>query len=781
MAFLERIPVLFGLALAHGLSITTDAATRYVAGPGQSITAAIAAAAEGDSIVVAPGNYVEAVKFGGKKVTVVSEAGPQNTILKAPDGTAPAIDFGAGATRASVLRGLSIVNSEVGVGIRSETLPTVVGNMISNCNVGISCSGSAFISSNIVTACGTALGIFANPNAPNAVVEDNVVEKNNVGVQANVAGASVFRRNIFRRQIGHAVWIQFGEVDFVDNIVSENGSHGMVADLGLNQRIHILHNLFWMNGLVAGSAITITAQYGQSVIANNIIMGDYGIVCGPGGNSPLPTIANNNVLSTGNHAYSGRVSDLTGQFGNIAAAPQFLNVDLRDYRLLSISPEVDRGSATNTVEMDFDKRPRAVDGDGDGEAQPDMGPFEYTPGPPRPATSIEVTVSDAAVGLNWTAFDLATSYRILRSTSASGPFESISTNAETHFEDTSGIKGTVYFYAIAGSNTFGFGEGSTAVRVRFGNHSPTPAEDVIQLDEDSSIDFDLLANDTDFESDPLIATLVETPQNGAATLNGSVLHYVPYRDFSGTDIMRYRVSDGFYGVSTGVVTIVVRPVNDVPKVEVAVNEIFAESGSTLVLPLAVSDPDNTTFSFHVTRGPTNGVAEVAANGEQIVYRSRHLYLGPDSVSFFVSDGIGQTPELTAFVTVVQPFDWDGDGMADFWENEFDLNNPTRDRDQDGVPNRLEYLAGTSPIDPNSLFKFVSINVEASGIRVSWKSVGGVRYRVCRAEALSADGVFSEIVRSITEELDPSPIDQLSTNSFFDGVGGSGFYRIKVIP
>ena len=227
MASRKRIFVLFGFAVAHVLSVVTGAKTLYVAGPSQSINATIATAAQGDSVVVAAGSYVEAVNLGGKKITIVSDTGPESTILKSPNGNAAAFDCGDGATRASVLRGFTIIGSEVGVAIRSQTSPTVVGNVISNCTVGISCSGAALITSNHVVMCGTALGLFAYPTAPNAIIEDNIIEKNNVGIQANVAGSSIFRRNILRGQVSYAVWIQFGDVDFVENIVSENGGHGL--------------------------------------------------------------------------------------------------------------------------------------------------------------------------------------------------------------------------------------------------------------------------------------------------------------------------------------------------------------------------------------------------------------------------------------------------------------------------------------------------------------------------------------------------------------------------
>ena len=59
-------------------------------------------------------------------------------------------------------------------------------------------------------------------------------------------------------------------------------------------------------------------------------------------------------------------------------------------------------------------------------------------------------------------------------------------------------------------------------------------------------------------------------------------------------------------------------------------------------------------------------------------------------------------------------DSDGDGIPDAWEDQYGLNshNPAdanQDPDGDGMTNLQEYLAGTSPIDPNSRLRILTIN------------------------------------------------------------------------
>jgi len=62
----------------------------------------------------------------------------------------------------------------------------------------------------------------------------------------------------------------------------------------------------------------------------------------------------------------------------------------QDWHLLPGSPGVDSGTNTPAKPLplhDFDGAPRSVDGNGNGDARPDVGPYEYVPGVPRLAVS----------------------------------------------------------------------------------------------------------------------------------------------------------------------------------------------------------------------------------------------------------------------------------------------------------------------------------------------------------------------------------------------------------
>jgi len=117
-----------------------------------------------------------------------------------------------------------------------------------------------------------------------------------------------------------------------------------------------------------------------AVMTGNIIAGstDTGVVVCARDACPaspeFPITATNNDVLAGRTLWSG-TADPTGTNGNLSADPDFVDPGGADYRLAEGSPCRDTGTPGNLL-VDLVGRPRALDGDGDGAAVPDMGALE---------------------------------------------------------------------------------------------------------------------------------------------------------------------------------------------------------------------------------------------------------------------------------------------------------------------------------------------------------------------------------------------------------------------
>ncbi|MEO0595624.1 MAG: cadherin-like domain-containing protein, partial [Chloroflexota bacterium] len=125
------------------------------------------------------------------------------------------------------------------------------------------------------------------------------------------------------------------------------------------------------------------------------------------------------------------------------------------------------------------------------------------------------------------------------------------------------------------------------------NDAPVAVDDAVSVDEDSSVNIDAVANDTDVDTgDILQITAVGTASNGSVVLeNDGTITYTPNPDFNGSDSFTYTVSDGEL-TAEGTVTVTVGNANDAP---VAVDDLYGmlEDG-TLSIGIADGVLDNDT-------------------------------------------------------------------------------------------------------------------------------------------------------------------------------------------
>ncbi len=161
-------------------------------------------------------------------------------------------------------------------------------------------------------------------------------------------------------------------------------------------------------------------------------------------------------------------------------------------------------------------------------------------------------------------------------------------------------------------------------------------------------------------------------------------------------------------------------------------------------------------------------------------------------TLFTSDGYARftvhyATESTLRLTDLVMVDSDSDGMPDWWEDKFGLTKTNAtdaliDSDNDGATNYQEFLAGTKPNDPSSVFRIVSVKPEAENVRLTWATVGGKSY-IVQTNAPLGNGAFTNNFADSSPLIRVPGVGESTTNLVVAGTTNATarYYRIRLGP
>ena len=87
------------------------------------------------------------------------------------------------------------------------------------------------------------------------------------------------------------------------------------------------------------------------------------------------------------------------------------------------------------------------------------------------------------------------------------------------------------------------------------NNSPQALNDVATTAQNTPVNLNVIANDTDPDGNPLNITQFSQPANGTVTQNGNQLTYTPNAGFVGADAFTYQITDGSGGTSSATASV----------------------------------------------------------------------------------------------------------------------------------------------------------------------------------------------------------------------------------
>jgi VCBS repeat-containing protein len=204
------------------------------------------------------------------------------------------------------------------------------------------------------------------------------------------------------------------------------------------------------------------------------------------------------------------------------------------------------------------------------------------------------------------------------------------------------------------------------------NHLPTAVLDTISLSEDQALEFNVVANDIDLDSDSLRAVALYNPpgNSGSASLDfqGDIT-YSAIGSFdklalghTATESFTYIVSDGHAGSDEGYVDVTITGANDTPIArpdQITLSQDQARTFSPLLNDEDVDQGDALRI-VEVTSQPGNqGLVDISSDALSLTYtaddRFDHLPAGQtgfESFSYTVEDDHGARAQSEVNVTIV---------------------------------------------------------------------------------------------------------------------------------
>ena len=381
--------------------------TIHVPGDAATIQAGIDAAFDGDTVLVAPGTYVENIDFKGKAITVTSSGGPTATTIDGGQ-NGIVVKFINNETRTSVINGFTITNDAPPLPVQvtfaadgifvGSANPTITNNIIlKNRGYGIEIyTGSAYISRNTISKTVTAGdpsqdfgcdyddgdGIFihgaSNTIVDPPVIDHNTIEQNvghclggGIGLSAGPISTIISNNIIANNQsLGYGGGVyDDGPTSLFQNLIYNNVSGVAGGGIYLSAasevngatgpiNVFITNNTIYGNTIslnpdiigawVDGSQVALPGYVSQIGFFNNLIVANdsfSAIACRPVYQylSGAPPVVVNSDVINTGGPAYGGWCTSPNGMGNISADPKFQNSVGGDFHLQRGSPAIDAG------------------------------------------------------------------------------------------------------------------------------------------------------------------------------------------------------------------------------------------------------------------------------------------------------------------------------------------------------------------------------------------------------------------------------------------------------
>ncbi len=208
---------------------------------------------------------------------------------------------------------------------------------------------------------------------------------------------------------------------------------------------------------------------------------------------------------------------------------------------------------------------------------------------------------------------------------------------------------------------------TVTLTIRSVNDRPHAADDSAITDEDTPIEINVIANDSDVDGtvDTTSVTVTRPPIHGALSVHPGTgkITYTPSADYHGSDRFSYTVKDYEGAISNeATVTLTVNSIPDAPRASDDSATIDPNTTVSIHVLDNDTDPEGNTLTISATGAPSHGSITVLDNGI-ITYTPDTDYAGNDTFTYTVSNGHGGTDTAEVHIVIKYPSDTgSGDGI-----------------------------------------------------------------------------------------------------------------------
>jgi subtilisin family serine protease len=279
--------------------------------------------------------------------------------------------------------------------------------------------------------------------------------------------------------------------------------------------------------------------------------------------------------------------------------------------------------------------------------------FEVRPGyrPPVALSDRVEAVEDEPVVLEPLANDSSPTGRPLRLGAISRPGSGVTEIVEglrVRYRPSTNFFGSDRFEYTILDDDGGSATGEVRVEVAGRNDPPEPQPDRLLMDEDTPGEISLLENDLEVDGETLALESLQPPEVGVwEVLGADRYRYLPPTNYNGQQTLSYVVRDTSGLISTGEVSILVKPVNDPPAVRDQLLQVNRNRAVDVLYD--TTDPDGDKLVYTVVDGPDHGV--LLSYPELANYAPKAGYSGSDRFTYMASDGVSTVGPATVSLVV----------------------------------------------------------------------------------------------------------------------------------